>query len=129
MLFRSLRSKASIIIYLGVANNGAGTVSNTAGIISPASNTLDIFAKCLTDKGAKFYGAYWCPHCNNQKKLFGDSIKYVTYVECAIEGSNDQVKECTDAGITGYPTWIINSKQYPGEQTFEKLAELTGCKL
>jgi len=21
-------------------------------------------AECLTESGAKFYGAYWCPHCN-----------------------------------------------------------------
>jgi len=28
----------------------------------------DDFAKCLTQNGVKFYGTYWCPHCNNQKR-------------------------------------------------------------
>ena len=31
---------------------------------------LDQFALCLGDKGAVFYGAFWCPHCQNQKKMF-----------------------------------------------------------
>jgi len=30
----------------------------------------DEFAQCLTDKGVKMYGAYWCPHCQAQKALF-----------------------------------------------------------
>ncbi|HEY4504811.1 MAG TPA: hypothetical protein VJI73_03495, partial [Candidatus Paceibacterota bacterium] len=34
---------------------------------------LDAFANCLKDRGAIFYGAFWCPHCANQKKLFGKS--------------------------------------------------------
>ena len=28
------------------------------------------------------YGAYWCPHCQAQKKVFGESFQYVPYVEC-----------------------------------------------
>ncbi|MFQ5851026.1 MAG: vitamin K epoxide reductase family protein [Candidatus Binatia bacterium] len=30
-------------------------------------------AEHLTKGGAKFYGAYWCPHCENQKRIFGAS--------------------------------------------------------
>jgi len=56
--------------------------------------------------------------------MFGDSFKYVNYIDCP---ENQDL--CNEKGIQGYPTWIINGKQYPGEQTFQKLSELTGCSL
>jgi len=87
---------------------------------------LDKFAKCISEKGATMYGAEWCGHCQNQKKMFGDSFKYVNYVECP--DPNNQAL-CEQKGITGYPTWIINGLPYAGEQSFEKLSELTGCPL
>ena len=34
-------------------------------------STLDSFAQCLTSKGMKMYGAWWCPHCAEQKESFG----------------------------------------------------------
>ena len=33
------------------------------------------------------YGLYWCPHCIEQKQMFGEAFHYVPYVECAIKGS------------------------------------------
>jgi len=36
----------------------------------------DDFAECLNQKGAVMYGAYWCGHCKDQKKMFGNSFKY-----------------------------------------------------
>lgn len=35
------------------------------------SGKLDSFASCLKDSGVTFYGAFWCPHCRDQK-LFLD---------------------------------------------------------
>lgn len=90
---------------------------------------LDDFAKCLSVKGAKMYGAYWCSHCQNQKKEFGDSWQYISYIECDPRGENSEYDSCLEKGIQGYPTWEINGKLYPGEQNLEKLAELSGCKL
>ena len=43
---------------------------------------LEIMAKCLTDKGAKFYGASWCSWCKKEKELFGEAAQYLPYVEC-----------------------------------------------
>lgn len=83
----------------------------------------DAFARCLTEKGVVMYGAEWCPHCQNQKKLFGSSFQYVTYVECPKEP-----KVCLEKNITGYPTWLTASgMKLEGEQRLEKLAEVTGC--
>ncbi len=84
----------------------------------------DSFAKCLTEKGVKMYGTEWCPHCQNQKRLFGSSFDNINYIDCDIRR-----EECVNAGIQGYPTWIIKGQQYPGEKSLEELSDLTGCEL
>ena len=91
----------------------------------------DSFSKCLTEKNVTMYGSVWCPHCQNQKKLFGDSWKYVNYVECSVEGSPTagENPECTAAGIAGYPTWVFNGEKRPGEQSLLSLSLWTGCPL
>jgi len=89
---------------------------------------LDTLAKCLSQKGVKMYGAWWCPHCQNQKKAFGSSWKYINYVECAI-GQSGQTKECKDKKIEGYPTWIFpDGKRVTGEQDPQSLGLAVGCK-
>lgn len=91
---------------------------------------LDGFAQCIKDKGAKFYGAYWCSHCQNQKELFGASKNILPYVECSHFDGRTQVKECADAGITGYPTWVFaDQSRLSGEVDLSVLAEKTGCQL
>ena len=88
----------------------------------------DDFAECLTEAGAKMYGAYWCSHCNTQKEMFGKSWKFVNYIECA-EG-NGQTQECKDAGITGYPTWEFGDEsRQSGKLPLDILSERTGCSL
>lgn len=92
----------------------------------------DNFARCLADRGVKMYGAYWCPHCQEEKEKFGASFEYVPYVECGIKGDARRVSQaCTDAGIHLYPTW-----QFPptGERvervfTLQELSDRTGCPL
>ena len=87
--------------------------------------SLDAFAQCVTSKGLVMYGAYWCPHCQNEKKAFGDSFKYITYVECG-----DNPKLCTDKGVSALPTWILSDGQkLLGEQGIEGLAKVTGCQV
>ena len=89
----------------------------------------DTFAQCLSDAGAKFYGAYWCPHCKNQKELFDNSAK-IPYIECSSPNGQEQLKICKDAGITGYPTWtFVDESVEDGTQTLEKLSEKTNCLL
>jgi glutaredoxin len=87
---------------------------------------IDLFAKCIADSGAKMYGASWCSHCQNQKRTLGNS-GYIPYTECDVGDTTKQ--ECIDAGITAYPTWIIDGKQITGEKTIEQLSSLTGCEL
>lgn len=90
----------------------------------------DDFAKCLGQKGLSFYGAYWCPHCTAQKKLFGKSVKYLPYVECAIPGSSELAPACKEKNIKGFPTWTGPGDNITeGELTLDALAERSGCTL
>jgi len=87
-------------------------------------------AEALTAKGVKFYGAYWCTHCEDQKEMFGSALEKLNYVECAIPGQQGQVKECTDAGVSSYPTWIFpDGSIQTGVMSFEQLAERAGISL
>jgi hypothetical protein len=91
---------------------------------------LDAFAKCLTAKQAKMYGAFWCPHCEEQKEKFGSSFQYAPYVECGIKGSKGIEPVCTEAGIKRFPTWIFaDGTRVEGEHELEFLGEQTGCSL
>ncbi len=105
-----------IFYFLWVQGNGPGK--------------LDSFAQCLKSKGAVFYGAFWCPHCQDQKSLFGSSAKYLPYVECSTADSNGQLQVCIDQKIEVYPTWKFSdgSKQ-EGGLTLQELSEKLGCQL
>ncbi len=91
---------------------------------------LDAFATCIKDSGAFFYGAFWCPHCHNQKALFGSSAQYLPYVECSTPDGNAQLQICTDAGVQGYPTWKFpDGTVKTGEVSLADLSTLTSCPL
>ena len=91
---------------------------------------LDQFAQCLGEQGATFYGAFWCPHCQNQKKLFGKSEKYLPYVECSTTNGSGQLPVCSEKGIESYPTWeFADGSRENGELSLSRLAEKTGCEL
>lgn len=97
-----------------------------ASIQSPAPTAA--LAACLSDKGAKLYGAYWCSHCNSQKAMFGDGLVNLNYVECDAGGSNGNPDACIAAGIEAYPTWQKpGSTPLVGVQRLESLAVWSGC--
>jgi thiol-disulfide isomerase/thioredoxin len=90
----------------------------------------DDFAKCLTDKGAKFYGAFWCPHCQAQKKMFGRSAKYLPYVECSTPNGKGQLEVCKEKRIDGYPLWeFADGERKSGEVSVDELSRKTSCPL
>ena len=97
--------------------------SNIAGN-AISSGEYDEFAQCLTEKGIKMYGTDWCSYCQKQKDLFGSSFNYIDFVDC-----DKDKQECLSAGVRGYPTWKINGENYPGLQSLDKLAQLSGCEL
>lgn len=95
---------------------------------------LSDFAKCLEEKGVTFYGAWWCPHCQNQKRLFGSAQRHLPYVECSPGRVRTTSPECTAAGIESFPTWKFvegtpGGSVLTGEQTLVSLSEKTGCAI
>lgn len=91
--------------------------------------TLRALAVHLAERGVKMYGADWCPHCQDQKALFGAAAKRLPYIECALGRSGGQTTECRNAGITTYPTWEIDGTRYVEILSPIRLAELTGFDL
>ena len=97
-----------------------------------SQHKYDTFARCLGDRGVKMYGAWWCPHCVEQKEKFGASFEYAPYVECGVKGDlKGQNPVCKEDGIKHFPTW-----QFPptGERverilSLEELSDRTGCSL
>lgn len=95
-----------------------------------ASGKYDDFAKCLSEKGVVFYGAFWCSHCQKQKKDFGASTKYLPYIECSTTDGQGQLDVCREKNIKGYPTWeFTDGSRLEGEVKFETLSQKSGCNL
>ena len=90
----------------------------------------DDFATCLTENDVKMFGAYWCPHCQDQKNLFGRSFKNVNYIECSLPNQGGQNELCNDEGIQSYPTWeFSDGERQVGVVSLEQLSAITGCSL
>lgn len=94
----------------------------------PKASPMDRFAQCLAEKKAAMYGAVWCTHCDDQKKLFGSSWKYVPYVECSVNGTRQRTPECTRLDIRYTPTWIFaDGERKVGVIPLADLGKKAGC--
>lgn len=90
---------------------------------------MQALADHLERSGAKFYGAFWCPTCQEQKRLFGPSAKRLPYVECSPDGKKGLlVRACVDANVKGYPTWVIRGRHYQQLLSPEELARYSRFK-
>lgn len=92
---------------------------------NPDNAFLEALAKCLEEKGAKFYGTSGCGYCKEQKEMFGEAAQYLPYIECADEETRHI---CEEAEIGPVPTWdFADGTRVSGLQSLEKLIELSGC--
>ncbi|MGB3768029.1 MAG: vitamin K epoxide reductase family protein [Phormidesmis sp.] len=113
-----------------IGSGGSVVADGAAGppVTTPSGEAEVALAKHLTDIDAKMYGAYWCPHCHDQKQLFGkEAYSQFPYVECAEDGANSQAAVCQSVPeITGFPTWEVEGQFLSGTQTLQTLAEASG---
>ncbi len=95
------------------------------------NHRYDAFAKCVASKQARMYGLYWCPHCADQKEMFGASFRYIPYQECAIKGSpHELTPECKAVGVKLFPSWQFgNNPPKEGVLSLQELGDKTGCSL
>ena len=92
----------------------------------PESRRAEALAQHLSVYGAKFYGASWCVECSRQKREFGHAADRLPYVECAPGGRNaPMTATCAAAGVTVFPTWVIDGIQHNGVIEPRQLAVLT----
>ncbi|MEO1069135.1 MAG: protein disulfide isomerase family protein [Cyanobacteria bacterium J06638_6] len=106
------------MVLLGCSPQDLGNASGTSAYETS-------LAEHLTSTGSLMYGAYWCPHCADQKAIFNNAANLLPYVECAADGENAQPELCQQRGIQGYPTWEIGGQLYPGVRSLEELATLS----
>ena len=114
---------AAIALILGLHLHFSGVFDPAAG---PEDPYLKGLATHLHDSGARFYGAYWCPACQEQKTLFAASVDRLPYVECTPEGrGGTRAVDCLTRNIQEYPTWIIAGQRYGGVVSVERLARVS----
>lgn len=128
---------------VGQVSADAVTISDAQGnpyfVIENTSGEAETqLAQHLKQTGATMYGAYWCPHCCEQKQFFGkEASKEFPYVECAEGGKDAQIETCQrvlgeaekqSGQKVGFPTWQVNGRFYSGRQTLQQLAESSGYK-
>jgi uncharacterized membrane protein len=110
-----------------VAVLGVVSVAQAGWLSRPADPRLTALAAHLEARGAKFYGASWCPNCQEQKDLFGRAADDLPYVECSPNGRQGAVAlACLTANVTAYPTWIIRGRPYQEVLKPEELALRSG---
>ena len=84
-------------------------------------------AEHLRRQGYVFYGAWWCPACNQQKSLFGQpAAQRLPYLECEKGAAGQQ--RCSQAGIRAYPTGIKGGERREGVLTLEELKRWSGYR-
>jgi hypothetical protein len=118
----------SILVLLLTSIFLSGCAGNNAPLTPEQAKNVKI-AKCLTDKGAKFYGSYTCPHCNDEKEAFGKAaLEYLPYVECNPNGKNSQSDKCIEEKVEAYPTWIFaDTYRKVGFTEITELQQISGC--
>ena len=118
-----LPAGAAVAVVLGLQLHFSGVFDPAAG---PEDPHLKALATHLRDSGARFYGAYWCPACQEQKKIFTASVDRLPYIECTPEGrGGPRAVDCLTQNIEQYPTWIIDGQRHTGVVGVERLGRLS----
>ena len=116
--------------YVDPSNNAIDVkqlTENESPNLTTSSSTQKInFAKFLSESNIVMYSAYWCPHCHDQKQLFGkEAVKELKVVECAKNGKDSEYELCQTKGIRGLPSWEINGEIISGTRDLNELATKT----
>lgn len=91
------------------------------------------FAECIYDSGVRMYGSFTCSVCARQRDAFGPSMEALQEIECHPRGENPQTDLCLEIGVEHTPTFVmydennVELKRIWGFQSFEELAEFSGC--
>ncbi len=121
--------KQRVIMWTLIGISGVISLFYYVKNLPPPVGKYDALAKCIANTSTTLYGAFWCPHCINQKNAFGSGAAYLPYVECSLPDTSE-TQECLAKGVKEYPTWFFpDGSNAIGELSFETLSEKTGCPL
>jgi uncharacterized membrane protein len=121
-----------VLASTGLSNNVVATAAQeprknvpAPPVTSTSSEQSLKIGEDLKELNTRFFGAYWCSHCYEQKQRLGkEAMSNVQYIECSKEGLNSQAPLCKERDVPGYPTWEIGGKLYPGEMYLDELEEI-----
>jgi len=120
--------------YFPIKDDNGETYMVPSKIKRKSTDQAISLAKYLSSKkgkgGATMYGAYWCPHCQRQKELFGyEAFQYINYIECSPKGYKNNFSMCINDGIEGYPYWKFNNgEDQSGEMELVDIVKKSGYK-
>jgi uncharacterized membrane protein len=119
-------SAIAILMVVVMHLHYAGKFNPAAG---PEDPYLQALAEHLSESDVKFYGAYWCPHCQEQKLAFGASAKRLPYVECSPNGQRAApATDCLGANVRNYPTWVIGKRRLERALSAAQLARYSSFR-
>ena len=116
----------AVLVVLALMLHFSGLFDPAAGPEKPYLKALAIH---LRDSGARFYGTYWCPTCQQQKALFEASADRLPYIECTPNGRSGSPNfDCVANDVKDYPTWIIGGRRQTGVIPAAELAQMSGFR-
>jgi len=103
--------------------------SITVGGVVYDNVDMKALAQAITDSGAIFFGADWCPFCTEQKGLFGEGASNLPFVEVSNpQHTLNQIG--ADNNISSLPTWdFADGTRVTGVQSIEDLIAYTGISI
>nr|AQX44833.1 hypothetical protein PFK_278 [Paulinella micropora] len=122
----------AITVDLSSTDYSRQPIGISPAIVRMSTPSKIALAEFLSNSDTTLYSVYWCPHCHDQKELFGrEAADRLRTIECGIEGENNQYSNCTKKGITGFPSWDFKNKLghstlQSGIKSLNQLAELSG---
>ena len=113
-----------------VAQPLSGPLAQARNVLPQVTTTSSLaaieLARHLSRQGAVLYVAYWCPHCFEQKQMFGrEAVSELKVVECAPDGFQNQAALCEQKQLVGYPSWEIDGQVDAGVKSLRRLSELS----
>mmetsp|Transcript_22048 Transcript_22048/g.28367 ORF Transcript_22048/g.28367 Transcript_22048/m.28367 type:complete len:249 (+) Transcript_22048:58-804(+) len=115
--------------YFPVTNSVGDTKYVSARVKRESTDQAKDLATYLSRQRWTMYGAFWCPHCQRQKEMFGrEAWAMVNYVECDARGVDGKAAVCFGKGVNGFPTWKKGDQTFSGEMPLENLAKKVGYK-
>jgi hypothetical protein len=131
----SLVTAAALVLAVSPLQPAQAAAPGTAGppqameeeALTPSTSQQIRLAEHLNRLGYLFYGAWWCPACGQQKKIFGQqAAQKLPYVECEKEERWRQ--RCNQARIRAYPTWVRGNERREGVLSLEELERWSGFR-